>query len=148
MQDVLTAAIKLHQAGQFGPAAQLYQKVLTGEKENADALHLLGVLSHQQGNHTRTVELMGKAVALRPNVPAFHANLAEAYRALGQLERAAGCCRTALRLWPDCTEALGNLGIVLHGLGRHAEAAEQLRRALRLKPDFAAAPQQPWPCLA
>src|SRR5271167_2020787 len=101
MQDVLQSAIAMHQAGQLGPAAQLYEKVLRQEQENAEALHLLGVLHHQQGEHARAVEEIGRAVSLRPTVPAFHANLAEVYRALGKFDRAAGCARTALQLWPD-----------------------------------------------
>ena len=113
-------------------AAQLYRKVLAEEEENVDALHLMGVLHHQRGEHARAVELIGRAVALRPNVPAFHVNLAEAYRAQGQFDRAIGCCRTALRLWPDHPEALCNLGLGLQGLGRHAEAVEQFHRALQL----------------
>ncbi len=137
MQEVLSTAVALHQAGRLGSAAPLYRKVLAGEPENADALHLLGVLYHQQGDHDRAVELMGRAVVLEPNVPAFHANLAEAYRALGRHERAAGCCRAALRLFPDHPEALCNLGLALQALGRHDEAVEQFRAALSMRPDFA-----------
>ena len=110
MQDVLSTAIEMHRAGQLATAVQLYQAVLAVEQENADALHLLGVLNHQQGNHARAVELIGLAVAVRPNAHIFHANLAEAYRAQGQFDRAVGCCRAALRLWPDYPEALCNLG--------------------------------------
>jgi tetratricopeptide (TPR) repeat protein len=139
MNDMLTAALELHQSGQLGPASQLYQKILLHEEDNPSALHLLGVLHNQQGQHARAVEEIGRAVALQPNVPAFHANLAEAYRALGQFDRAAGCCRTALRLLPDFPEAYCNLGLALQGLGRHAEAIEQFQQALRLRPDFAIA---------
>jgi tetratricopeptide (TPR) repeat protein len=117
----------------------LYQQVLSQQKENAEALHLLGVVHHQQGDHARAVELIGRAVALRPNAFVFHANLAEAYRAMGDFERAAGCCRVALRFCPDYPEALCNLGAALQGLGRPAEAVEHLRRAVELKPDFAVA---------
>src|SRR5262249_12428861 len=127
------------QSGQLNQAAQLYQQVLAKEEQNADALHLLGVLHHQQGDHVRAIEEIGRAVALRPNMPAFHANLAEAYRAQRQFERAAGCCRMALRLWPDYPEALSNLGLALQGLGRTSEALEQFRRALKARPDFATA---------
>jgi tetratricopeptide (TPR) repeat protein len=137
--SVLSNALEMHQAGQLASAAQLYQQILAHEQENADALHLLGVLRHQQGDHRQSIELIGRAVALRPNQPAFHANLAEVYRALGQLDRAAGCCRTALRLAPDYPEALNNLGLALQGLGRHDEAVESFRKALQLKPDFALA---------
>ena len=124
MQDVLTTAIEMHQAGRLAQAATLYQKILAQEKDNAVAMHLLGVLHHQQGDHAKAIELIGRAVAMRPNVPAFHANLAEAYRATGQLERAAGCCRAALGLWPDYPEALCNLGLALQGLGKKAEAVD------------------------
>jgi tetratricopeptide (TPR) repeat protein len=139
MQDVLTTAIEMHQAGRLTQAAALYQKILSQEKDNAVAMHLLGVLHHQQGDQAKAIELIGRAVALRPNVPAFHANLAEAYRATGQLERAAGCCRAALGLWPDYPEALCNLGLALQGLGKKAEAVTQFRRALELRPEFATA---------
>jgi tetratricopeptide (TPR) repeat protein len=139
MQDVLTNAMEMHQAGNLSSAATLYQKVLAEEQENVDALHMLGVLHHQQGDHAQAVEEIGRAVALRPSVPAIHANLAEAYRALGQFERAAGCCRMALRLWPEYPEAHCNLGLAFQDLGRHADAAASFRRALELQPDFAIA---------
>ena len=51
MQELLATAIEMHQAGQLGPAAQLYQRVLARDESNAVALHLLGVLHHQQGDH-------------------------------------------------------------------------------------------------
>src|ERR1700722_307978 len=112
MPDLLTTALALHQTGQMGPAAQLYQQVLERDPKNADALHLLGVLRHQQGDQTAAVDLIGKAVALRPSVSAFHVNLAEAYRVMGQLDRAVVSCRTALDLSPDDADVHNNLGLV------------------------------------
>ncbi len=139
MQDVLTAAIEMHRSGQLGSASQMYQKVLAREQENAEALHLFGVLLHQQGQHARAIELIGRAVVLRPNSHIYHANLAEAYRRSGDFDRAVGCCRAALAIWPDYPEALCNLGAALQGQGQHAESAEQLRRALALRPNFVVA---------
>jgi tetratricopeptide (TPR) repeat protein len=139
LQDTLNAAIELHRAGQLASAARLYQKVLSQDKDNAEALHLLGVLHHQQGDNQMAVEMIGRAVALQPNVAVFHTNLAEAYRCLGQFERAIGCCQVALRFSPNSPEALCNLGVALEGLGRHAEAVEKFERALELKPDLAVA---------
>jgi tetratricopeptide (TPR) repeat protein len=139
MQDVLTAAIEMHRSGQLGSAAQLYQKVLAREQENAEALHLLGVLHHQQGNNARAIELISRAVALRPNSHIYHGNLAEAFRASGDFERAAGCCRAALSIWPRYPEALCNLGAALQGMGKHAESEIELRKALELRPEFAVA---------
>jgi tetratricopeptide (TPR) repeat protein len=139
MPSLLTTALALHQAGQLGAAAPLYQQVIEREPENADALHLYGVLRHQQGDHAAAAELIGQAIALRPSTSAFHANLAEAYRALGQLDRALGSCRTALDLAPNDAEAHNNLGLVLRGLNRHDEAVEEFRLAMKLRPGFALA---------
>ncbi len=139
MQKRLSDAIELHQAGRLSQAAQLYERILAADESDALALHLFGVLQHQQGDHTRAVDLIGRAVALRPNVAAFHANLAEAYRSLGRFDRAVGCCRTAIQLQPDFPEAFSNLGLALQALGRRSEAIDCFRRALQSRPDFAPA---------
>jgi tetratricopeptide (TPR) repeat protein len=139
MEELLATAVQMHQAGQMSLAAQLYQEVLAQEQTNADALHLLGVLLHQQREHRRAVDLIGRAVAARPDVPNFRANLAEAHRALGQFEQAAECCRTALRLRPKYPEALCRLGLALQGLRRCEEAANAFRSALQLQPGLATA---------
>src|SRR5438874_631251 len=79
-------------------AAQLYRQVLERDPDNPDALHLLGVLHHQLGDHGNAVALIRRAMARRPSAATMYVNLAEAYRALGDHERAAACCRLALRL--------------------------------------------------
>ena len=135
MQDVLTAAIEMHQAGQLGPAAQLYQKVLAQEKENAVALHLLGVLHHQQGDHARGDRADrpgGGDAAERAGIstPTWPRRTGRS----GEFDRAVGCCRAALALWPDYPEALCNLGPRLQGLGKKRRG----RRAARPGPGAAA----------
>jgi tetratricopeptide (TPR) repeat protein len=138
-QNVLDSAIALHKGGRLEQAAALYESLLSEDNANASVLQLLGTLRHQMGDDSAAVELISRALALRPNMPAVHANLAEAYRTAGKLERALGCCRMALKLWPNCPELLCNLGLALHMQGRREEAVEQFRRALELRPDLAPA---------
>jgi tetratricopeptide (TPR) repeat protein len=137
LQQEMATAFRHHQAGEFAQAARIYQQILSREPDQADALHLLGVVRHQQGQPAQAVELISRAVAVRPSVAPFHANLAEAYRALGQLDRAVNCCRTALTLWRDYPEAHNNLGLALQALGQLAEAAEHYEAALALRPNDA-----------
>jgi tetratricopeptide (TPR) repeat protein len=139
MAEELSAAIELHRAGRLAEAAAGYEAVLAREPDDAEALHLLGVVRHQQGKHDDAVEKIGRAVALRPNVARYHANLAEAFRAMSRFDRAVGCCRTAIRLAPDYPEAHGNLGLALRGLGDDEAAEAAFRRAIELRPAFAAA---------
>jgi hypothetical protein len=49
------------------------------------------VVALQRGQVAQAIELIEKAIARDPSVAAFHANLAEAYRAAGQLGRPAQC---------------------------------------------------------
>ncbi len=138
-QALMASAIRLHQAGQLAQAGPMYARVLQLERDNAEALHMLGLLEHQRGDHASAIQLMSRAVAIQPNAYVYHANLAEAYRALGQFERAAGCCRSALGIWPQFPEALCNLGSALQGLKRHDEAVEQFELALKARPGFVVA---------
>jgi tetratricopeptide (TPR) repeat protein len=137
MPDELTTAIHYHQQGRLDQAARIYQSILVRQADHADALHLLGVAAFQQGRPERAVELIGRAIAVNPSVAAFHANLAEAYRALGRLDQAVGCCQLALRLQPDYPEAANNLGLAWLAQGNASAAAEQLGTALRLRPGVA-----------
>jgi tetratricopeptide (TPR) repeat protein len=139
MSDDLGLGLQEHQRGRLDEAARLYRNVLGAEPEHPDALHLLGVVALQQGDHRRAADHIARAVAGNPGNAAYHANLAEALRGLGQIDRAADCCRTALRLQPDYAEAANNLGMVRLAQGRLDEAADDFREALRLKPDFAMA---------
>jgi tetratricopeptide (TPR) repeat protein len=139
VQDDLNTAIGYHQQGLLDQATRVYQRVLAQEPDQPDALHLLGVAAHQQGDHRRAIELIGRAVALRPSVAVFHANMAEAYRALRQYDRAVGCCRTALRLQPGYAEAANHYGLAVLDQGKVEEAVAQFQNAVRLKPDFAMA---------
>ena len=135
MQDNLGTALYWHRSGQYELAAMLYRQILTVTPNNPDALHLLGVLHNERGDHTTAVALIGQAITLRPEAADYYVNLAEAHRALRQDEQAIACCRKALQLRPDHAAALVNLGTTLHGLGRSAEAVEPLRRAAQLQPN-------------
>lgn len=135
----LTSALQLQQAGRFADAARCYHTYLLVHPDNADALYLFGVLHHQNGYFERAVELIGQAVAVRPTAALFHANLAEAHRALGEYPQAIKCCQTALRLQPDYPEATNNLGLAMHDSGQFSEAVGQFKSALKLLPTFALA---------
>jgi tetratricopeptide (TPR) repeat protein len=133
----LESAFELHQSGRYADAARGYQALLDRDPNDADVLHLFGVMHHQCGYSARGADLTARAIALRPDVAAYHANLAEIQRGMGQHEQAAGSCRTALRLRRAYPEALNNLGLALHELGQNEEALAQYDAALALRPDFA-----------
>lgn len=139
MEDILNAALRQHQEGRLEDAGRMYQAILARNPNHPDALHLLGVVAHQLQQHAQAAELISRALQIRPNAAAYHANLAEVWRAMGQLDRAIGACQIALRLQPNYPEALNNLGLALLARGDTAGALEYFRAAVQLRPDFAMA---------
>jgi tetratricopeptide (TPR) repeat protein len=133
----LNDALRLHRAGDLGEAEARYRGLLDRQPRNEQALHLLGVLLLQRGNAAGAIELIGRALAIRPAEPSFLAHAAEAFRALGRLREAAQCCQEALRLRADFPKAANSLGLILLAQGQASQAAEQFRRALRFQPHFA-----------
>lgn len=138
IRDVLNKALAHHQQGRFLDADCLYREVLAHEPDNADALHLAGVLAMQTGNPELAVERILRATAVAGNAD-FYSHLGEAYRQLGDLERATDACRAALRIDPEHVHALNNLGVALLAQGKTSEAQDLLKEAIRLNPGFAIA---------
>jgi tetratricopeptide (TPR) repeat protein len=133
----LSTAVEHHVQGRLEEAARMYRSILARQPAHADALHLLGVVVHQQGDDQLACQLIGKAIAIRPGVAAYYSNLSEVYRSAGKLEEASACCRAALVLQPDSAEAANNLGLVLLALGKVEEALRHFEAALRQAPQTA-----------
>ncbi len=138
-QEVMAAALAHLRAGRLAEAASLCELILSGQPLHPDALHYLGVVCYQRGEHARAVDLMGRAAGLMPDSAACHCNLAEAYRSLGDHEAAEASCRRALALRPKYPEALLNLAVILFTRHRFAEAENACRSALRHREPFPAA---------
>ena len=136
-RDEFASAVRLHQAGDLAAAARLYQSVVDRDQSHADALHLLGVVRHQQGQSRLAAQLIGAALALRPQAAVFHASLAEVHFGLGQLDLAVAEGHEALRLGLNDPAASNNLGLALHASGRHDEAVGAFLSVLEARPDDA-----------
>jgi tetratricopeptide (TPR) repeat protein len=134
-RDEFAGAVQLHQSGQLGAAARLYESFLDRDASHAESLHLLGIARLQLGQPLLAAELIGRAVDLFPQAGVLRATLAEAFRALGRFDRVVDCCLAALQLGLNDPGVLNNLGLALHALGRPSEAANAFRDALALRPD-------------
>lgn len=131
-------ALAHHQAGRAAEAEQIYRSVLQQDPRDADALQLLGLLHHQRGQNLEAVDLISRAIAIRPD-GIFFVNLSQAQRALGRLRDSIESCRRAVQLVPRVPEAWNNLGSMLQQSGQPQEALGALQKAVELRPNFPAA---------
>jgi len=135
--EALAIAMAHHRAGQLDLAEEIYRRVLAAEPGEAEALHLLGLITYQRGQHAAALDLVGRAIALRPAEANYYNTQGEVYRALLRTTEAIDCYRRAVKLNPDCVVAHNNLGNTLRGLGRADEALACYRQAIGRKPDYA-----------
>lgn len=135
--ELYKQALLHHRAGELEQARELYGRVLRIDSRHADALHLLGVLAHQQNDHQLAIENIQQAININGGQAAFHSNLGAAYRAVGKLDAALKCLESAIDVDPSYAEAHRNLGVLLLELGRPAEAESHFRRARELNPQLA-----------
>ena len=133
----LSAAWESYRRGDFERAARVGEAALAHDPNQADALHLMGLVALRRGDPLRAAALFDQAVAVRPDEANYHASLAEACSALGQVDRAIECCQAACRLKPDRPGYHYNLGLLLMSRGELDAAIVHFRGAIELKPDFA-----------
>ena len=126
----IAAAIALHRRGQLGEAEAAYLAALEADKDNADALHYLGVLRHQQGQSFQALDLVWRALEIRPDYVDALNNLANIYRHLGSPAEAAKTYEMALALRPDHPEALRNRALALREVQRLDALADACRQAI------------------
>ena len=120
-------------------AEQWCRLVLDAEPDYFDALNLLGVITAQTMRSREAADLLGRAVALRPDsAPALN-NLGNALKDLGQLELAVAHYERAIAVRPEYKDAYAcfNRGVVLEELGRLGAAVASYELAVAIKPDYA-----------
>lgn len=132
-------AVRLHQAGNLDRAVIYYREILQQQPRNADALHLLGVVRHQQGDSAGAMEMISGAIAINSAFAPYHFSLGNVLKEMDRLEEAAGCYEQATRIDSGAVGAWLALGIARALQGRFAEAKASFEMALAIDPGLAAA---------
>lgn len=132
----LQRALALHQRGALEQARTAYLAILAATPEEANALHLLGVVARQQGRPEEAVTRIEQAIAIAPHQATMHCNLGAAWQDLGAPDKALASYDAALALHPGYALAWSNRGNSLRQLQRLGEACASYERALALQPDY------------
>jgi tetratricopeptide (TPR) repeat protein len=135
----LQSALALHQQGQLVEAEAIYRQLLAIQPRNADALHLLGVIAHQNGNHKGADDLIGQAIAVNPTIEIYYFNRGKALKELKQFTSSVDNYDKAITLKPDFAAAYNNRGLSLQELKKLDAAITSYDKAISLKADFAEA---------
>jgi len=150
--DLLSTAL----AAEPGDTALLYARSMVAEKRrdipglerdlremirldpsSALALNALGYsLTNLTDRHAEALDLISRALALKPDDPAILDSMGWAHFRLGQLDKALGYLQDAFARFPD-HEVAAHLGEVLWIMGRKDEAMDVWKKGLKGRPDSA-----------
>ena len=137
LQQSLSTAIMLHQAGSLNEAEALYQTILLSYPTNPDALSRLGTLNIQRGNHEEAVRLIRASLKVKSSQPYMCNNLGYALQVLKRPDEALKSFDEAIALKLDYAEAYLNRGVILYEMKRYDEALASYDKAIALKSDHA-----------
>ncbi len=105
VSHLLEHGLQHQKAGRLREAELSYRQALAQDHSNADGLHLLGLVCHQNDRHGEAVDLITQAIAQNDGVALYHSNLGLALLSLGRTTDGIACQWRAVALDPDLLQA-------------------------------------------
>lgn len=118
--------------GSLDAAANVYHQVLSNNPNDAEALHLLGLTTLQQGQIAFAIRCLGQAVQLSPENALFHQDLGKALMAANDRVNAERCFNNAAQINANLYDTWFELGNTYLDSGKADEALNAFYRALEL----------------
>ena len=115
-------------------AIEAYDRCVTIDPQNANALLNCGTLYYEDGNFEKAAEYFQRALAAQQENPLAHFNLGSVLEEIGKLEEARRHLRQAVLLDPNYSDAHYNLAFVCEKLRAFSEAREHWRVYINLDP--------------
>ena len=111
------------------------KQIIDLDPQNSDAMNALGyTLADQTDRHEEALQLIQRALAIKPDEAAFIDSMGWVLYRLKKFDEALVYLRRALELFTN-DEVAAHLGEVLWAIGEKTEAREVWQKALELKPD-------------
>lgn len=122
--EALEQAVTHHRAGRVEQAKFIYERVLQGYPDQADALNLLAAIHQTEGNHRLAFDLASRAVTLDPAQARYHYILGQAQFGLHQYTDSETSFRRASQLpgTPQDNERCLTVATARVGTLRHMES--------------------------
>ena len=139
LNSSIQKGLNFHQHGDLMTARELYTSVLREAPTHFDALHLLGVICSQLGEHALAIDMLSQAVAVNKKHPVAYNNLGNVQAQLANWAAAVGNYDQAIHLDPHYALAFFNRGIALEELHNLDAALESYQKAIAIDPQYAEA---------
>ena len=126
----IETALRLHHAGHYADAADLYHRVLAVEPRHLGALNGLGMIEFQSGRLDSAIGLLERVVAQAGEHAGFLMNLGAIHDRAGHWQQAADCYARAITSAPRYPDPYYNLGALHLRLGEPETAINVFDRCI------------------
>lgn len=133
---LIQEGLAFHQAGRIDEAIVVYEKILTIDRNQFDALQLIGVVNSQLNNFDVALKYFDRALHINKTNAAIFSNRGITLHALKRFDEALESYNLALGIKPNYAEAFCNRGLTLQSLKRFNDALESFNHALKINANF------------
>lgn len=131
---VFYLASALMKEGKLDDAREAYHRALEGRALDWQIYVNLSLIAQQQGNTSVALQELNRALELHPKSSIIANNLGVLYKNLGDLDRASGYFRQAIKYNPYLLESRLNLASVYVGEKRYIDALDLYNENLLIDP--------------
>jgi Flp pilus assembly protein TadD len=135
-EETVRLAAEQEAAGRLDEAEATLNRFLERNPDNAEAIHLKGVLAVRQGRAAEGAELMRRSVEIGPAKPYYMRNMCEVFRTLGRYDEALDYGRRAAAGDPADPICHANLSVLHYERGEAMDAILSGERALAINPNL------------
>lgn len=135
--NLLDIALSYHQTGEFAKAEKIYRQLLEINPSDANTLHLMSILSAQQGELHQALFFIDAALAIDPLSPTFHNSKGNILGYLESYDEAIVHYERAIELKSTAPTAYNNLANLYLKKEDYPKAISHYQTAILLKPDYA-----------
>jgi len=136
-QQALQAGFMLMQQGQLTEAKNNFQKVISSNPRQVDALNLLGIINAQSRNFEDAINIMGRAISIDSKNASSYYNRGLALHELGRIEEALMDYRKATKINSKYANAYNGQGNAYLDMKDVKLAIESYEKALQIDRNYA-----------
>ena len=131
----LYKGIRHVKAGRLKLAEETYKKVIKRDKDNIDALRLLGLLAFKTKDYDISERLFMRVLEIDPTFSLAWDNLAKLFRVQNKLSKSIPAFENLIKLDPYNFEALVSLGTIYIKLSKYHQGINLYEKSLTIKPE-------------
>lgn len=133
----LQLAIEHFNSRRFSDAEEIVRAVLENDRTNVVAYHLLGMIAFRTDRAQDAAMHLSKAIEIEPEYVNAYNDLANVYKANGQIDQVIATYERLLSIRPNDALAFYHLGNAFAAKGMFNKAKESFLRSVKINPGFA-----------